>query len=353
MALKMLPEPKANPELLGHEKAEEQLLRAVASGRLHHGWLITGQQGIGKATLAYRFARYLLNGGMPSSSGAAGQNKGDTLAVPAESQAFKRMAAGGHGDFIDVAPNEKGNLSIEEVRKIEPLFRRTAAEDGWRIVLIDNADAMTVQAQNAVLKILEEPPAGALLILTASAPGRLLPTIRSRVRTLALDPLPVAVLDKLLEQHIPSLSPQDRNQLAGLAQGSLGQAIALHEAEGLTVYRELLALLANLDQLPAKPLLDYAEKLGRKGGEAGYAAISRLFPNWLSDVARMAATGNMQEKLEGEGIAAAKLAQSLGLERSLALWEKVRDLFTQADGLYLDRKQTLLTALLAVKGAAA
>lgn len=338
----MLPEPKANPDLYGHEQAEAELLRAVASGRLHHGWLITGAPGIGKATLGYRFARYLLNGG-----------KGDTLQVAPESQAFRRMIAGGHADFVDVAPNDKGNLSIEEVRRIEPLFRRTAAEGGWRIVLVDNADAMTVQAQNAVLKILEEPPAGALLILTASAPGRLLPTIRSRVRTLALEPLKPDVLESLLEKALPVLTASERVQLAGLAQGSLGQAIALHEAEGLVVYRELLALLTNMQQLPAKPLLDYAEKLGRKGGEPAYAVISRLFPEWLADVARMAATGQMREKMEGEGLPAARLAQSLGLERSLALWEKVRDLFTQADGLYLDRKQTLLSALLAVKGAAA
>lgn len=342
----MLPEPKANPDLLGHEQAEAELLRAVASGRLHHGWLITGPTGIGKATLGYRFARYLLNGA------AKGQAKGETLQLSPDNQTFKRMLSGGHGDFIDVAPNEKGNLSIDEVRRIEPLFRHTASEGGWRIVLIDQADAMTVQAQNAVLKILEEPPAGALLILTASAPGRLLPTIRSRVRTLPLEPLSPEVVDKLLEKHSPSLSAQDRRQLAGLAQGSVGEALALEASEGLIVYRELLALLDRLADLPAKPVLDYADKLGRKGGEAGYAVISRLFPEWLAAVARMAATGHMQEKLEGEGIPAAKLAQSLGLERSLALWEKVRDLFSQADGLYLDRKQTLLSALLAVKGAA-
>lgn len=351
----MLPEPKANPDLLGHELAEAEILRAVASGRLHHGWLITGAPGIGKATLGYRFARYLLNGGKPpSGSEAAGQtNQGASLAVPVESQSFRRMVAGGHADFVDVAPNEKGNLSIEEVRRIEPLFRRTAAEGGWRIVLIDNADAMTVQAQNAVLKILEEPPAGALIILTASAPGRLLPTIRSRVRMLALEPLKPAILETLLEKSLPALTASERAQLAGLAQGSLGQAIALHEAEGLLVYRELLALLGNMQQIPAKPLLDYAEKLGRKGGEPAYGVISRLFPEWLADVARMAATGQMNEKVEGEGQVAAKFAQSLGLERSLALWEKVSDLFTQAEGLYLDRKQTLLSALLAVKGAAA
>ena len=338
----MLPEPKANPDLIGHEQAEAELLAAVASGRLHHGWLMTGPAGIGKATLGYRFARYLLEGG-----------KGPSLAVAKESQTFRRMAAGGHGDFIAIEPNEKGNLVIDEVRRIDPLFRRTAAENGWRIALIDQADCMNTEAQNAVLKILEEPPAGALLILTASAPGRLLPTIRSRVRTLALQPLDPAVLARLLEPHLPVLTAQERSQLAQLAQGSLGQAIALHEAEGVIIYRELLALLGGLDQLPAKPLLDYAEKLGRKGGEAGYELISRLFPEWLAGVARMAATGHMAEKFEGEGAPAAKMAQSLGLERSLALWEKVRDLFKQADGLYLDRKQTLLSALLAVKGAAA
>lgn len=340
----MLPEPRLNTMLVGHDAAEAELLRAVASGRLHHGWLITGPAGIGKATLGYRFARYLLHGG---------RGQEDTLEVGAQTQTYKRMAAGGHGDFVDIFPNDKGNLSIDEVRRIEPLFRHTASEGGWRVVLIDQADAMTTQAQNAVLKVLEEPPAGALLILTASVPGKLLPTIRSRVRTLALEPLADAVLANLLTQALPALSSADVQQLARLAQGSPGQALALHEAEGVQVYRELLMLIDQIGQIPARPLLDYAEKLGRKGGEAGYGVVSRLFPEWLAGVARLAAVGHMHEKLEGEGQVAANLAHALGLERSLALWEKVRDLFNQADGLYLDRKQTLLSALLAVKEAAA
>lgn len=340
--------PAANPSLLGHETAEQELLLAARSGRLHHGWLITGPEGIGKATLAYRFARFLLAGG-----------KTDSLDIPEDSPTFRRIAAGGHADLVVVerSLNTTGNLRqeivVDDVRRIGPMFRQTAAEGGWRIAIIDQADLMNENAQNAVLKILEEPPKGALLLLTASAPGRLLPTIRSRVRQLRLDPLPVPVLAKLLETHLPALTEGERYQLAALAQGSVGFALALHEAEGLIVYRELLALLSNLHNLPAKPLLDYAEKIGRKEADTTYKAMTRLFPDWLAGVARLCVTGEMTEQIEGEGAPMVALAQQLGLERSLALWEKVRDLFNEAEGLNLDRKQAVLSALFAVKEATA
>lgn len=341
-------DPHSNPNLVGHEAAEAALLAAVQSGRLHHGWLITGPEGIGKATLAYRFARYLMAGG-----------KGDSLQLSADHPVFKRMAASGHADLVVVerSANDRGALRqeivVDDVRRIEPMFRRTSAEGGWRIAIIDQADRMNENAQNAVLKLLEEPPTGALLLLTASAPGRLLPTIRSRVRTLALEPLSPPVLADLLRDHLPDLSENDRLQLAAMAEGSLGQSLALHEAEGLTVYRELLAILNALDRLPASTLLDYVEKLGQKEASPGYEVITRLLPQWLANVAKMAATGHVNERIEGEAAPMAMLASTLGLERSLALWEKVRELFSQAEGLNLDRKQTLLSALLAIKGAPA
>ncbi len=334
--------PRTTPDLLGHEAAERELVAAVRSGRLHHGWLITGTEGIGKVTLAYRFARWLLAGA-----------PGDSLQLDATHPVFRRMAAGGHGDLVEIAPNDKGNLGINEVRTIEPLFRRTASEGGWRIALIEGADAMTIEAQNALLKILEEPPKGALLILTAAVPGRLLPTIRSRVRTLALQPLSPDVLTQLLSRHCPDLPDGEISALVQMADGSLGRALALREAEGLQVYRELLALLTDLRQLPAGPLLDFAEKLGRKGGESGYGVIEQLFPDFLASVARLAAGTDIPARLEGEWAVAATYAQQLGLENSLQLWDNVRDLFTQASRLNLDRKQTLLSALLTVKDAAA
>jgi DNA polymerase-3 subunit delta' len=332
--------PATTNDLLGHEAAEAALLAAVRSGRLHHGWLIAGPSGIGKATLAYRFARFLLAGA-----------KGEGLAVNPSNPVAKRIAAGAHADLVVVERTQRDNgtlrdeIVVDDVRRIEPLFRRTSAEGGWRIVIIDEADRMNTAAQNAVLKILEEPPANALLLLTAEAPGRLLPTIRSRVRKLALQPLPRNHMETLLEKLLPG---EDHAVLAALAEGSPGRALALHQAEGVTIYRELLAIL-NSGQ--PRLMLDFSEKLGRKGGEEGYAVLARLLPDWLASVAKLAATGEMSERMAGEGEAAVRLAQSLGLERSLALWDKVRGLFAQADGLNLDRKQVLLSALFAVRGA--
>ena len=343
--------PRTNPDLVGHAAAETALLQAWRSGRLHHAWLITGAQGIGKATLAWRFARFLLAHGLAPAP--AGQAATDNLYLLPEHPIFRRVVAGGHADIIDIAPNEKGNLGVDEVRKIEPLFRRSAAEGGWRIAIIEDADAMTEPAQNALLKILEEPPPGAILLLTAQVAGRLLPTIRSRVRTLHLEPLPAADLAAMLEKELPTLTAPARAELAALAGGSIGQALALSAAEGVQAYRELLVLIDEIHTLPAQPLLDYAEKLGRKGGEAAYAVIADLLPEYLENVARLAASGEMTERLPGEGAVAAALAQRLGLEPALALWDKVREQFRQAAGLNLDRKQTLLSVLLTVKEAAA
>lgn len=341
--IRMTTTPATTYDLLGHETAEAALWDAQKSGRLHHGWLICGASGIGKATLAFRFARFLLAGA-----------KGDRLFVPETNPVAKRIAASAHADLVVVERTLRDNgtlrdeIVIDDVRRIEPLFRRTSAEGGWRIVIIDEADLMNVAAQNAVLKLLEEPPPGALLLLTAEASGRLLPTIRSRVRKITLDSLSPENLATLITRHLPDLLPGEREPLVALAEGSLGRAIALHQADGVTVYRELLTLLN--DPQP-KPMLLFAEKLGRRGGEEGYAMISRLFPDWLARVSKLAATGEMIERIEGEGTAAVRLAQTLGLDRSLALWDKVRGLFVQADALNLDRKQVLLTALFAVKGA--
>jgi DNA polymerase-3 subunit delta' len=342
--------PRTNPDLLGHPAAEQALLQAVRGQRLHHGWLITGPAGIGKATLAYRFARFLLAGA-----------KGDTLQLDPEHSVFKRVASSGHADLltVEIGETDEGSkrkvIIVDDVRKIEDKFRRSAAEGGWRIAIIDEADLMNTAAQNALLKILEEPPPGALLLLTASAPGRLLPTIRSRVRQLALQPLGLAELDQLLSRHLPALGADERRQLAQLAEGSIGRALALQEVEGVQLYRELLAILGDLPRLPSPVLLDYAERVGRKDKEerSPYTVLAPLLADWLASTARLSAAGEMSEKLPGEGAVAANYAAKLGLEPTLALWDNVRELFSQADGLNLDRKQTWLTALLTVKEAAA
>src|SRR6516162_2435225 len=191
-ATHMVPAPRANPDLVGHESAERELRRLVEAGRLPHAILLSGPRGIGKATLAFRFARFLLAKGDDAIKAAAESG----LAIDRESGVFHRVASGGHADLLTVEraydPRRRrlrGEIVVEDAREITAFFRLTAAEQGWRIVVVDGAEEMNRSAANALLKVLEEPPRQALLLLVSHSPGRLLPTIRSRCRRFPLVPL--------------------------------------------------------------------------------------------------------------------------------------------------------------------
>ncbi len=221
------PDPRANDCLFGHAAAEAALCGAITGGRLHHAWLITGPEGVGKATLAYRFARRLLAGGA------------DTLDMPPTHPVFRRVAAGTHADLLSVErewddkkKRLKKQVSVESVREIPAFLRLTPAEGGWRVVILDGAEDVNPSSANALLKVLEEPPRRAVLLLVCSAPGRLLPTIRSRCRNLALSPLDGAEMAQALQRYLPSTPQAERATLAALAQGSPGRAVALAEAGG-------------------------------------------------------------------------------------------------------------------------
>ena len=187
------PEPRENALLRGHAAAEAMLAEALRAGRLHHAWLITGPLGVGKATLAFRFARRLLAGG-----------EGE-LALSATHPVFRRVAVGSHADLLTIErewdPKKKrmrGEIIVDDVRRVSGFLRLTPAEGGWRVVIVDGAEDMNRQGQNALLKVLEEPPPQAILLLVCGAAGRLLPTIRSRCRRLALDKLEEADVAALL-----------------------------------------------------------------------------------------------------------------------------------------------------------
>lgn len=353
------PAPWDNPRLVGHATAERALLDAFNSGKLPHAWLIAGPRGIGKSTLAHRFARFLLAG---DHGGGLFGGAPDSLAADPDSPAARRMAAGGHADFrrIERGINERTGkrrteIVVDDVRDLGHFMRLTPAEGGWRVALVDAADEMNRNAANALLKVLEEPPARAVLLLVAHAPGRLLPTIRSRCRTLSLRPLPEADAAALVGQWLPDTAPEERTALAHLAGGSVGRALDLAASGSLDLYREMVRVLGSLPRLDAVAAHAFAERVARRGdeGELDWRNAAFLLDWWLQELLRVGAAGDAAGGADTpqERELRARLLAVAGLDRWLAAWEKVGFLFARADAVNLDRKQATLGAFFALQEA--
>ena len=329
------PEPRANPALFGHDPAAAALREAALSGRMHHGWMLTGPLGVGKATLAWRYARWVL-AGMP-----ARESPGEApLFIPPADPLFARVAAGAHADLRSLSPSagEKGKkviIRVEDVRELTRFLAMTPAEGGWRVVVIEELEAMNEQAQNALLKTLEEPPPRAVLVLTASAPDRLLPTIRSRVRRLDLFPLEPGLMDRVLSDWLPEMGGQDRATLARMAAGSPGRALALAEGEGLAMAREVEGFLARLPRPDPRELHALADRLAAKRDGSAFMTFFTLLRDAIAGALRRAGRGQGAEPwLAGRG-----LAEWAGL------WDMLGRLAEETDTLNLDRKQAVLTGL--------
>ncbi|MCA3301175.1 MAG: DNA polymerase III subunit delta' [Roseomonas sp.] len=330
-----LPEPRANPELFGHETAAAALVEAALSGRLHHAWLMAGPAGIGKETLAWRFARWLL-AGMPE----APKGKPPLYLDPSH-PVFRRVAAESHADLLTIdadtlrGDRKRNDINVDAARLIPGFMNRTAAEGGWRVVVVDGVETMNLQAQNAILKVLEEPPARAILLLVSSAPARLLPTIRSRCRKLDLFPLGDAEMQALLARLLPDAPTADRAKLAEMAEGSPGRAMQLAEGDGLELQALVEDCLANLKRPDPARFHAVAERCLADRGGGAFVTFMALLRGRIAGALRQAARG---EAAPG-WIAAHPLAAWP------ALWDRLGRLVDETERLNMDRKQAVLTGL--------
>lgn len=325
--------------LVGHEAARATLAEAWSGGRMAHAWLISGPPGIGKATLAWRFARLVLSGG------TATRSHGDIETDP-EHPDVRRLIAGAHPDcrlvrrsYTRRSPYRfRTEIGIDDVRDAGAFLHHTAAAGAWRCLIVDAADEMNVNAQNALLKVLEEPPARTLILLVAHAPSRLLPTIRSRCRALALRPLSDARVGEVLARLDADLATDDLAVISDIAGGAPGRALDLAKAGGIELYRTLDALVANLPEIDHEALHETSDRFGPAAGETAYRTFLEILNWWLLRRIREGATSGS--------------ASRAGLEPWLEAWEKLRELADRADSVNLDRKQVVLNMFFELSTAA-
>ena len=318
------PSPRETTVLYGHPDAEQALLAAYRSSRFAHAWLIAGPAGIGKATLAYRMARFMLAHPDPCAPSVLGAK---SLHVDADHPVARRIAAQAQPDLLvlERTINEKTgklrqDIQVDDVRRTVGFFGSTAGEGGWRIAIVDAVDELNPSGANALLKILEEPPRRAVLLLVNRSAARLLPTMRSRCRVLVLRPLDAADVARAVAAAI-GVRPDAADIVTAsvAADGSVGHALALLEGEALELRNRTMALLERLPGIDPAALHALGDRLYGVD-PAPLATFVDTVNAWLG--ARLTATEQVPARL-------ARLAEA---------WEKVNAAARDVEEFNLDRK---------------
>jgi DNA polymerase-3 subunit delta' len=285
--------PRETSVLFGHSEAESVLLNAYRSGRIPHAWLIGGPQGIGKATLAYRMARFVLTHRDLASHDV---QRAETLWVDPVGPVARQVASGAHGGLLTLerTANDKGVLrtviTVDETRETITFFGSTAAAEGWRVCIVDTVDELNPNAANALLKILEEPPQQSLFLLVSHAPARVLPTIQSRCRKLRLRALDTAdVVRAAAAATGIATSDSALEEAAEASEGSVGRALSLMGGDSLKLIERTAALLANLPRLDPRELHALSDTLGGSD-RAALAAFVDSVERWVGERIRNDAT---------------------------------------------------------------
>ena len=323
--------PRETPEFYGHQDAERALLDAYRSGRIPHAWLLGGPQGIGKATLAYRMARFVLAHPDPQ---ARVVREAETLDVDPDSPVARHIASGAHGGLLTLerTVNDKGVMRqfivVDQTRETVPFFGSTAAIDGWRVCVVDSVDELNPNGANALLKILEEPPKNSLFFLVSHAPARLLPTILSRCRKLPLRPI---TADDVV-QAIIHASDRDADdpaliEAADYAEGSVSRALGLLGGDALKLQQRTAALLDTLPRVDPRQLHALSDAMG------------------LSDRAALAAFVDSVDRWVGAQLRGVNANADLPrLARLAEVWDKISRAARETESYNLERKPLVFSA---------
>lgn len=355
------PHPSASAQLIGQETAERLFLDAWAEERLHHAWLLRGPEGVGKATLAYRMARAIIADGPPGDTGGGlfgvlpgGPAVPETLDTPPDCPVAARIRAGSEPalSVLRLGVSEstgklRSQIVVEDARALKGFLQLSAADGGWRAVIVDSADQLNRSAANALLKMLEEPPERVLMMLISHAPGGLLPTIRSRCRTLDLGALSPGDLARAMQAAGAEVADNQLGPVAELAAGSVGRAMRLIQTGGIGLYADLTSMLAG-GRVDRGAMVALADRVAGREGAALFPLVIDLTQTLLARCARAAATGavpNAASPTEPQVIArlASHPAQATAWAEASA---RATARFRQAVAVNLDPGQTIMDTFL-------
>jgi DNA polymerase-3 subunit delta' len=335
--------PRDVDRVFGHDAAIAEFERARASGRMHHAWLLVGPDGVGKATLAYHFARTVLGQG-------EGIKHGD---VPAEHPLFRKVAGLAHPNFLLIRRSwiEKSKkysqwIGVDEVRRLRAFLGTTSGEDAWRVVVVDRADELNQNAANALLKALEEPPPRTLFLMVAGVEGRLPITIRSRSRVLRLGALDEASLKAAVQAALTrdgvKADPKALDLALALSEGSVRRALELVSSGGIGLYEQILAMFALLPEVDGAELHNQTERVTAGNDLARLELYLALMRGVIERMTRFTAMGS--GALGAEKKLAARLVSPSNLDRWAEAWEVITEARNEAFTLNLDRNLLVLNS---------
>ena len=333
-ALAGAPHPRHVYSLTGHERAEAEMLTAYRGGRLAHAWLIAGKEGIGKATLAWRFARFVLANPDPA---AKAVREALNLHIEPSHSAARLLAGLAHPDFALIRREWQGatkklasEIAVDAVRHRLQVFHLSAAFGGWRVAIVDSAEDLNRSSANALLKLVEEPPERSLILIVSHRPGQLLPTIRSRCRRLRLDPLTADQIVEAVTGLGAPWSEADPKALAAAAKradGSVREALIRLAPESEGAGALIDAVVAGLPRPDPRAVARLADAVAGRAGDEAYRAFHRELYDWLIAYARDVAPA------------------SLRVEEIGGLWDRIREAERETEELNLDRKLHILSLI--------